>query len=473
MDQKQAHSSVNNLSRPPVVAILGHVDHGKTSLLDKIRSTNVTLREAGGITQSIGAWQIDTPRKITFIDTPGHTAFQSMRARGAQIADVVVLVVAADDGVMPQTKQSLDYIRESKTPFLVAITKTDLQSSDLARVKSQLLELEVILEEYGGEIVCVPVSSKTGEGIPALLEMIVLVAEMSGLLGTPKEALLAYVLETERDPRRGVVASIIVKSGTLKVGDIILAEGMSAKVRGLFNGAQKAVQEALPGDPVALIGFNQLPPVGAKIISGETVEEFIEEARAIPKLDKFAIVLKADMSGSLEAILGQLGDKVGILSTGIGDINETDIKTASAARVIVVGFNTKVSKDVLKLAEEEKVKVFNYRIIYELLQDVEKWEKEANAGPVEKILGRAKIIAQFPHGKKQIAGALVTEGRISRSDRLRLVRGEEVLGGVRMISLKRLKDEIDKATLGTECGILFEPQFDFQLGDVLESHNSS
>lgn len=475
------NTSTNSLLRPPIIAILGHVDHGKTTLLDRIRSTNIIAREAGGITQSIGAWQIEIPRKeaardehaakITFIDTPGHAAFQAMRARGAQIADIAVLVIAADDGVMPQTKESLEFIRESKTPFLVAITKIDLQTANIEKVKNQLLELEVVPEEYGGDVVVIPVSSKTGEGIENLLDMIVLVAELSEIKGIPKDPLEAIVLETQRDPARGIVASLVVKAGTLKIGDILSAENVGGKVRGLFDGARHPIQQALPGDPVEVIGFEALPPVGAKVTSGEKTETVVQK-REIPKIEGFSVVLRADKSGSLEAILGQLGREVTILSAGVGEIVENDVKTAAAAGSVIVGFNVKVAREVAKLAEEEGVKIYTYRIIYELLQERERWIKEAQKGPEEKILGKAQIIAQFSHGKQRIAGCKVLEGRITRSDRLRLVRGEEILGGVRILSMKQLKEEVDKAGVGEEFGILFEPQFDFQIGDVLESYSS-
>jgi translation initiation factor IF-2 len=256
-----------NIARPPVVAILGHVDHGKTSLLDKIRNTNLTAREAGGITQSIGAWQVKAKngKAITFIDTPGHAAFEGMRSRGAKIADLAILIIAADDGIMPQTKQSIQFIKDSKTPFLVAITKIDLPGAQVDKVKGQLLELEIVPEDYGGDIVVVPVSNKTGEGIDSLLEMIALMSELNEISGNPSGTMSAYILEAEKDPRRGVVVSIIVKNGTLKIGDMISAGEVNGKVRGLFDEARKPIREVGPSGSAEVIGLAALPEVGTEV----------------------------------------------------------------------------------------------------------------------------------------------------------------------------------------------------------------
>jgi translation initiation factor IF-2 len=395
-----------------------------------------------------------------------------MRSRGAKVADLAILVVAADDGVMPQTKQSLEFIREAKTPFLVAITKIDLPTVQIDKVKGQLLELEVVSEDYGGETVVVQVSSKTGQGIEDLLEMITLLAEMNGISGDPKAGLEAYVIETMRDPRRGVVASAVLKNGTIKIGDFLSSDGVDGKARGLFDSQGKPVREAYAGDPVEIIGLSALPAVGAKIThKGQESVEVKEEMRKIPKTEGFPVILKADSAGSLEAILGQLNREVGVLYSGVGEIIESDVLTASPHGAVVVGFNVKAGRDVLKLAEEEKVKVYTYKIIYELAQDIEKWRKEKEESLKEKILGRAEVIAQFPHGKERIAGCKLLEGRFTKSDKVRLVRDEITLGNVRMASLKKQKQEVDKvAEIGEEFGVYFEPQFDFKLGDMLESY---
>ena len=475
-------SGVNGTLSVPIVAVLGHVDHGKTSLLDRIRNTNVIAREAGGITQSIGAWQIEIPRtkgarddfarKITFIDTPGHEAFQAMRARGAKVADLAILVIAADDGIMPQTKQSIEFIRESKTPFLVVITKIDLPTAQIDKVKNQLLELEIVPEDYGGETVVIPVSAKTGQGIEDLLEMISLMAELNNVSGSLSGNLEAYIIEAERDARRGVVVSTVLKNGTIKIGDFLNAEGVGGKARGLFDQNGIPIKEAGPGDPVEIIGLSALPAVGSLVThKGSGTEVAKEEKREIPKTEGFPIILKADTAGSLEAILGQLSSEVGILLSGVGEIIESDILVAAPQKAVVVGFNVKAGKDVLKLAEEEKVLVYTYKIIYELASDVDKWQKEKAEELREKILGRAEVIAQFSHGKTRIAGCKLLAGRITKSDKVRLVREEQSLGNVKLESLKKQKSEVGKVDqIGEEFGTYFEPQFDFRTGDVIESY---
>lgn len=471
--QETSSQTSGKIARPPVVAILGHVDHGKTSLLDKIRNTNITAREAGGITQSIGAWQITISKgqKITFIDTPGHAAFEGMRARGAKIADLAVLVIAADDGVMPQTKESLEFLRASNTPFLVAITKVDLQTAQIDKVKNQLLELEVVPEDYGGQIIVLEVSSKTGKGVEELLEMLSLVGQMHNISGDPKGPLSAYILEAERDPRRGVVVSVVVKNGTLKVGETVIADQVSGKVRGLFDENKKPVKEIGLSTPAEVIGFATLPKVGSEVkVPQEKTEETKEGIKSLNITKGFPIILKADTAGSLEAIMGQLGEDVGVVLSAVGDIVESDVLTASSTGATLIGFNIKLSKEVLKLAEEEKVKIYSYKIIYELLSDIQRWIKEVQEQGVEKILGVAQVVAQFPHDSRtKIAGCKVLEGRIIKTDRVRLKRGEEILGLIKLQSIKKQKQEVDRAEKGEECGIIFEPQFDFQIGDVLES----
>ncbi len=478
-----------DFSRPPIVVILGHVDHGKTSLLDKIRKTNVVVREAGGITQSIGAWQAKTSKgeKITFIDTPGHETFGKMRARGAKIADIAILVVAADDGVMPQTIESLQYIKEAQIPFLVAITKVDLKNADPGRVKSQLADNGVNLEGRGGDVVAVEVSSVTGKGIEDLLEMITLVSQMHEIKGSPGDDLQAPIIETLMHYRRGPVIRAVVRAGTLNVGDTIGSEGYSAKVRGLFNEIQKPITNANVGMPVEILGFSILPPVGAvltqrspqgkqaqdSVVTTSVPERLAREVGGLP------IILKTDTTGSLEAIQGQLKDplrqssseasNVGILTAQTGDISDSDVLLASTTGAIVVGFNVRVPKSLLKRAENEGIKIYTYKIIYELMSDIDKWVKEKESLGQEKILGRAQIAAEFPHDKKRIAGGAVGEGRITRSDKLRLVRAGEVVGNVRIVSLKKQKIDVDKVMAGDEFGMLFEPPLDFKIGDVLES----
>lgn len=472
MQAKSATSANGYKSRPPIIALLGHVDHGKTSLLDRIRKTNLASREAGGITQSIGAWQVKTPngKAITFIDTPGHEAFKSMRQRGAKIADIVVLVVAADDGVKPQTLESIRYIKESQTPFLVAITKIDLPTAQPEKVESQLLKEEILPEKYGGDVVLVKVSSKVGTGIDELLDMILLVAELNDISADPEGDLEAYVVEAEHDSRKGVVVHAVVKNGTLKIGDQFIANNATGKARGLFNETRKPVSQIFPGMPVEIIGFSSIPQAGSLIKRDEgKVKEYVKGHKALAAVEGFPVLVKADTAGSLEAILGQLSTGVGVVFSGLGDIFEFDVLNASATSAVIVGFNVKADKDVQKIAEEENVKIYTYKIIYELLHDIDRWIKEKEELGKEKIFGRALIVAQFPHDKKKIAGSRVLEGRIVKTDRLRLVRGADIMGNVRAVSIKKQKIEVDKVTQGDEFGILFEPQFDFQVGDVIES----
>lgn len=460
--------------RPPIVAILGHVDHGKTTLLDRIRSSNIAAREAGGITQSIGAWQTKTKegKKITFIDTPGHEAFQTMRSRGAKVADIAVLVVAADDGVMPQTKESIRHIKDAKTPFLVAITKTDLPTAQPERVKNGLLKEGVLLEGYGGDTPTVEVSGKTGKGIEDLLEMILLLADVNTVEGSPESPLSAPIIEVKLDRRRGVVVHAVVREGTLRVGSEIEAEGLPAKTRGLFDDRGKPVKEVLPGMPVEILGFSKLPPVGAVIRELKEKKEKMgvqsERKRQVSQPTGLPILLKTDTIGSLEAIENQLAEKVGIIFSGVGDITENDVRKAKATDAIIIGFDVRLPREVAKAAEEEGVKIHIYKVIYEISQDIEKWIKEKEESG-EKILGRAQILKEFPHGKERIAGCRVLQGKITSAARLRVVRGKEVLGQVRPVSIKKDKEQVDKVEQGEEFGVLFEPPIDFKVGDVIES----
>lgn len=468
--EKQAKNT-----RPPIVAILGHVDHGKTTLLDKIRSSNIAAREAGGITQSIGAWQVDTKegKKITFIDTPGHEAFQAMRARGAKVADIAVLVVAADDGVMPQTKESIKHIKDAKIPFLVAITKVDLPTAQPEKVKNQLLKEEVLLEGHGGDTVSVEVSGKTGEGLDELLEMILLLAEMAQVEGSVNAPLVAPIIEAKLDRRRGIVVHAIVREGALRVGSEIEAEGFLAKIRGLFDEMGEPLKEALPGMPVEILGFSKLPPVGA------VIKEFDEkkEKRGVPEERKkqvteisgLSILLKTDTVGSLEAIENQLHEKVSVVFSAVGDITESDVRRALTAGAAIIGFSVRLPKEVAKIAEEEGIRIHIYKVIYEIFQDIEKWIREKKEEAEEKILGRAEILREFPHGKEKIAGCRVLSGKISSTARLRLVRNNEVLGQTRPASIKKNKERVDKVLEGEEFGIVFAPPIDFKVGDVIES----
>src|SRR3989344_486582 len=469
--------------RPPIVSVLGHVDHGKTSLLDRIRNTSVASREAGGITQSIGAWMVTTKggKKITFIDTPGHATFNAMRSRGAKVADLAILVVAADDAVMPQTKESLTHLREANTPFIVTITKIDLPSAQPEMVRGQLAQEGVYLEGRGGDVTAVEVSSVTGQGIEELLELITLTADLQEISADPEGPVEAVVIETERYSRRGPVVSCVVRNGTLKVGSDIVAESnIRTRVRGLFDEQGRSVKEAQPGLPIEILGFKHLPSVGSMLTTGQVT--LTPSLGLVPaphhlspitrKKQGFWIILKADTAGSLEAIQGQLGSKVGITFSGVGDIADSDIALAFSTRCPVIGFSVKVSKDIQKLADEENVKVYTYRIIYELLSDVEKWQKELEESQSEKIIGKAQVIAQFTHDKvSKIAGCRLLDGRITKTDKVRLVREDKNLGNVRISSLKKQRQEVDKIDqIGEEFGTYFEPQMDFRVGDTFEAY---
>lgn len=468
---------VSRQSRPPIVAVLGHVDHGKTSLLDYIRKTRVAAKETGGITQKIGAYQVEVDgKKITFIDTPGHQAFSAMRSRGANVADLVVLVVAADDGVMPQTLESLEHIKVSEVPFLVAINKIDIPGVDIEKIKKQLADNGVKVEGYGGDVVCVSVSAKTGQGIEELLEMILLIAEMEEIKSDPEGPLEAVVIESKMD-RRGMVGTIIVKNGTLRIGEQILVEKVSARVRGMMDENGRNLTEAKPGQPVELFGFESFPPVGAKVERVEGLTEPQAFLREIGKLevsqdakDKLKIILRTDSFGSGEAIKGSLPNNVFIVMSGVGDILESDILLARTIGAEIVGFNVKASSQVEKLAETEKVKIKTYKIIYELLEDIEKKGLEKVLPEKEKeILGKAVIIKEFNISGTRIAGCQVLEGKINKACNLSFQRGEKTIGETKISSMKHQKTDIKEALAGEDFGAIFSPLLDFKVGDVLIS----
>lgn len=461
----------NRISRPPIIAVLGHVDHGKTSLLDNIRNTNITAREAGGITQATGAWQVITKggKVITFIDTPGHEAFKSMRSRGAEIADIVILVVAADDSIKPQTRESLKFILESETPYIVAITKIDLPGANSEKVKVDLAAEGVYLEGRGGDVPVVEVSNKTGQGVDDLLEVIILMAELAEIDANPEGVLEAPIIEAKRDVRRGNSVQAIVRNGTLKTGSVVEVEDKQVKIRGLFDQLGKPLKEATPGIPVEILGFENLPLVGSVIgVRGEYVQK---EKRKLTLSDdgRPRIILKADTQGSLEAILGSLPDGVDLVTAEVGDITETDILQAETAKAVIFGFNIKIDNNLSRIAEEVKIVVKTYKIIYELFDDIKKLLLSEINTNVERIVGKAEIIAEFVHDKEsKIAGCRVIEGRIVKTDKARLIRGENVLGQIHIQNIKKFKTETDKLNLGEEAGIYFKPQFDFRIGDMLE-----
>ncbi len=480
-------------SRPPIVAVLGHVDHGKTSLLDFIRKTSLAAREHGGITQKIGAYQINVKTQIsnvksedkliTFIDTPGHEAFAKMRSRGATAADLAILVVAADDSVKPQTKDSIDQIKAAGIPMIVAINKIDLPTANVNKVKQDLAKVGVQVEGFGGDVPVVPLSAKTGKGVPELLEMILLVSEMKGLTADPQGNVEAVVIETRLDKGKGMVAAVIVKNGTIATGTLLYEDSLLiAKVRAMHDENGKRVDAAGPGKPVEILGFTKLPGVGAVIRSVAVDAKTLVEEPAIKPTElpdflkpleeqaakKLAIIIKADTAGSLEAITQALGDRVTVVGSGIGDITEADVLLARPSSAFIVGFNVKAHPGVEKLAVTEKVIYRTYTIIYELLNELE----EVISGMKEVLheereLGRGTIIAEFPFEKTRIAGAKIASGRLARGDMVKLVRSDAEIVRAKIKSIRHGKEDITKAEAGAECGVLFDRTVDFQLGDAI------
>ena len=470
-------------SRPPVVAVLGHVDHGKTTLLDKIRQTNVVAKEFGGITQHIGAYQIRVKglkgqgfKKITFIDTPGHAAFSEMRSRGAKVADLAVLVIAADEGVKPQTLESLKYIEQAKIPYLVAINKIDKPNIDLDWVKKDMAKNDISIESHGGKIVSVVTSAKTGKGIDELLEMILLVAEMEGIEGDVKADLEAVVIESKLDSRRGPLATVLVRNGSLKVGDQIEAEGAFAKIKAMFDENRQSVKVAGPSKPVETLGFKIVPSIGSLI--KRTEKMVVQEEKPRPELakkggkeDKLHLVVKADVNGTLEAILAGLPKKVKIIDASVGEVNESDVLLADATGAEIIAFNVKTPGKVKKLAITEKVKISDYQVIYKLFEEIEeKVKKLAEPFAGEEILGRAEVLKEFEIDKKRIAGCQVIEGGIKKTDKLHLQRGEELIGNCRIKSMKTGRTKIERAKAGEEFGAILSPALDFKIGDMLISY---
>ena len=471
--------------RPPVVVVLGHVDHGKTSLLDKIRKTNLASKEAGGITQHIGAFQVevnqkDGQKKITFIDTPGHAAFGKMRSRGAQVADLAVLVVAANEGIKEQTKESLKYIKAAKLDFLVALNKIDLPNIYLDNVKKGLAEAGIEIEEYGGQVVTIPVSAKTGAGLNDLLEMILLLAQMKGLTSDSKKELKAVVIESRLDQRCGNLATILVREGSLNLGDEVEIGGTVSKIKALFDENKKSLKQVLPGQAAEVLGFNQLPLVGAEVLKkgsqkGQktigSVCQLLSDEEERAKDACFRAILKADTLGTLEAISAQLPTNCALLKKEVGEICESDIFQAAACNLEVIGFNVKLRPAIKKLAEEEGVKVSTHKTIYELVESIEKRiEKILDPEPEQEILGRAQILAEFVINKSdRVAGGKVTEGVINRANRVIVERESEQIKGARIASLKTGKEVVDRVETDQEFGLQFTKEIDFKVGDVILS----
>lgn len=466
------------LSRPPIVVVLGHVDHGKTSLLDHIRQSRVAAGEHGGITQAIGAYQVPVSTKegnrlITFIDTPGHEAFSAMRSRGAEVADIALLVVAADDGVKPQTEEAIKHIKKAAIPFVVTINKVDLPAANVEKVKRQLVKHDVLVEGYGGDVVVVPISAKTGQGINDLLEMVLLVSDLSSKPLEPDAAFSGVVIESRRDRHTGSVATLIVKTGTLHVGDDIHAEQIAGRVRGMVDEYAKRVDSAPPGKPVEVLGWNEVPSVGAQVSAGKVVEKAhtapLHDDLEIPKPEKgvLNLIIKADTIGSLEALSAILPQGVTILSQGVGEITESEVLFAKTTGSIIIGFGTRVLPAASKLAELERVIIKTDPLIYRLAEEVEEVVEALKSGGLEEQLGVASILAKFTINNVTIAGAKVLDGRIARGDTVKIMREEKEIGRSRITSLKSGKKDVTKTETGAECGVGFDSPLDFAPGDAI------
>ena len=486
--------------RPPVVTVMGHVDHGKTSLLDAIRKTHVTAREAGGITQHIGAYTVNTSgKKITFLDTPGHEAFTAMRARGAQCTDISILVVAADDGVMPQTIEAINHSKAAGVPIIVAINKMDKPAANPEHVKQQLSELELIPEDWGGDTIMVPVSAHSHQGIDDLLEMILLVAEVKELKANPKLPAHGTIVEAKLDKGRGPVATVLVQRGTLTIGDYIIAGTTHGRVRALINDRGEKVRKAGPSTPVEVLGLNEVPQAGDILdaadekIARSVAEKRIAKAKAEQQkaakvslddifsrikegeLKELNIVVKADVQGSVEALCASLVKiqneevKVSVVHSGVGAINESDVMLASAANALIIGFNVRPDANARKIAESEKVDIRPYRVIYDAINDVEAAIKGMLAPKFEEdVIGRVEVRQVITISKMIIAGCYVVEGKVTNNAKIRVVRDGIVIAEDEMESLRRFKDDVKEVAAGYECGITLAKFHDIKENDQFE-----
>ena len=490
------------LPRPPVVVVMGHVDHGKTSLLDYIKSSKVADREVGGITQHIGAYQVEAEGSpITFLDTPGHAAFTAIRARGARVTDIAVLVVAADDGIMPQTVEAINHAKAAEVPIVVAINKMDLPGADPERVKRQLSENELLVEDWGGEIISVNVSARTGDGIDDLLENLLLVAEISELKANPNKQASGVIIEAKLDRKRGPSATVLVTDGTLSIGDHIVAGTASGRVRAMIDDKGKNIDSVSPGTPAEILGFGSLPEAGdqLRVASNErevrsmiggrdrspgsrplqtralSLEEVVNRVE-IGDVKELNLVLKADVQGSLEAIrqsLERLVDedaKVRVLHTGVGAVTESDVLLASASDAVIISFSVNSEPSAERLADRMGVEIRHYNIIYQLIDDIElALHGMLEPAFTEVIVGRAEIRELFG-GRRgtQIAGCRVTEGRMVRNGSVRIIREGGNVGESNISSLRHFRDEVNEMGAGTECGIVLQGFNEFQAGDVLE-----
>lgn len=500
-----ADDAATLVKRPPVVTVMGHVDHGKTSLLDRIRSANVTASEAGGITQHIGAYTVSlNGEKITFLDTPGHAAFTAMRARGAQITDIAVLVVAADDGIMPQTIEAIHHAQAAGVSIIVAANKIDKPQANIERVKQQLADQSVLIEEWGGDVAFVPVSAKTGEGVDDLLETILLTADVKELKANPNRMAKGAIIEAKLDKGKGPVATVLIQNGTLHTGDNLVAGTITGRVRAMIDDKGRTVKEAGPSMAVSILGLEEVPNAGdsiyaveqdklSKLVAQERRnkerEEMIKQSQKITLDDLFSkisdgnlkalnILIKADVQGSVEAVKQSLLElsneevKVNVIHAAVGAINETDVMLADSSNAIIIGFNVRPDSNAKTLAERSKVDIRLYRIIYEAIDDVKNAMKGLIAPKTQEIyMGKAEVRQTFKiTGVGMVAGCYVTEGKIIRNGKLRIYRNDVMICEGNVNQLKRFKDDVKEVSQGFECGISIENFNDIQIGDFIESY---
>ena len=506
MDETHKQEDEGAVKRPPVVTVMGHVDHGKTSLLDAIRKTSVASGEAGGITQKIGAYTIKAgDERITFIDTPGHAAFTAMRARGAQVTDVAILVVAADDGIMPQTVEAISHIKAANVPIIVAVNKMDKPEANLDRVKSGLAENGVLPEEWGGDAILVPLSAKTGVGIDKLIESILLVSEMEDLKANPNKMATGVVIEAELDKNRGPVATVLVQSGTLKVGDSIMSGITFGKVKAMFDENGKQVKQALPSTPVAVLGFNEVPACGDQVFavdeklsknviserinkikaeqaqrtSGVSLDDFMDKVNQ-GKLKSLNIIIKADVQGSVEALKQTLTSieneevRVVCIHSGVGGVTESDLVLAQASGAVVINFNLKVAPKIQSTADNMKVQIKNYNVIYEVVEELTDVMNGMMTVKYEQVVcGHAEVRVVFKLSTYGlVAGSYVKDGKIVRGAMGRLIRDGEVVADTEISALKIVKDDKAEVNTGFECGIKLADIPDLKEGDIIECYQN-
>jgi translation initiation factor IF-2 len=488
---KHNESNTSQQTYPPVVAVLGHVDHGKTTLLDTIRKSSIAEREKGGITQKIGASSVEIlhegkKRFITFIDTPGHEAFTQMRSRGAQAADVCLLIISSVDGVKPQTKESIEVLKKAQLPFIVVLTKADLPTKNPEKVKKELLAEQIQVEGYGGDTPVIEVSAKTNLNIKELLDLILLLFDLHKKPTYAEDVnssnpLIAVVIESKLDVRAGAKATVVVKNGTLKVREDVQVDGQIFKIRTLFDTSGKPVQEASVGEAVEVLGFNDVPSVGS-LIKDKSAQTVVLQGEQKPLTREMnylrtevhkgiSVVLVADTKGSLEAIIHALPEGIKLVAQKTGEVTEADILLAKSTGGIVLGFNTKLKPDVISFAYTEKVLLRNYEIIYELLDEIKDALEGKLQSQMEQIFGSARVLAKFPFEKTFAFGISILDGRIARGDRIRIMRADEVVGETTIHSLRVGKNSTSKVEKGNEAGIVLSGGLDIQVGDVILSHS--